>query len=116
MEIYVEHEPTYCISHLPAASKVINTFASSVRGRFPAHLALINFSPLAVLGAASLSIPQIKLYIHTDTLPPDVTLAQLLSSLAGYEDVMKLIEDRKLVIHPEVTAPDYDREQGEYGK
>ena len=119
--IYVEgdFQPTHCVSYLPAAIKAINTFASSVRhltieldlgvGCLPSYLALVDFSPLAALGA--LSIPRIDLYVHTDTRPPAVTLASLLSSLAPYDDVMKLIEEGKLVIHPEETAPDYLREE-----
>ncbi len=116
----VHDQPAQCTSYLPAAIKVINAFASSVRhliieidlgvGRLPSYLALVDFSPLAVLGDASLSIPRIDLYVHTDVLPPAVTLAPLMSSLAAYDDVMKLIEEGKLVIHPEETAPDYVRE------
>ena len=32
-------------------------------------------------------------------------------ALAAYDDIMKLIEEEKLVIHPEETAPDYVREE-----
>lgn len=70
-------------------------------------LANVNFSPLAVLGAASLSIPRIDLYAHTGKLPAEVIHARLLSSLEKCEDAARAIKEDVLVIHPEETAPDF---------
>jgi len=69
-------------------------------------LTKVDFSPLAVLGAVSLSIPRIDLYIHTGTLPSALTRAQLILSLEDNEDIVRSIKQGKLVIHPEKTAPD----------
>jgi hypothetical protein len=121
VEIYVENQhqdqPTLCVSYLPAAAKVINTFASSVRhliieidlgvGRSPSYLALNRlFSPCSVGSRFSVDSADRSVYPHrhSSTCCHPRTL---FSSLAAYEDVMKLIEDGKLVIHPEETAPDY---------
>jgi hypothetical protein len=54
-------------------------------------------------------IPRIDLYVHTDTLPATTTFAQLLSSLAAYNNITKMIEEGTLVVHPEETAPEYVR-------
>ena len=110
--------PKGCWSYLPAVADIINSFVPSPPPHlildinihlfdFSSNLANVDFSPLAVLGAAALSIPRIDLYIHTDILPSNVTLAQILSSLADYEDVMKSIDQGIVIIHSERTAPDY---------
>jgi hypothetical protein len=72
----------------------------------PAELSLVDFSPLSVLGAASLSIPQIDLYVHTGMVPPDLTLATLLRSLEVYEDIVRSMKEGVLVVRAEETAPD----------
>jgi len=69
-----------CCSYLPAAALLINSFGSSVQHLILAidfllcgilsNLAKVDFSPLAVLGAASLSILRIDLCAHTAILPP----------------------------------------------
>jgi len=66
----------------------------------------VDFSPLIILGAASLSIPHIDLYVHTDIQPTEVTHGQISSSLDKYEDIAKPIKDGVLVIHSEETAPE----------
>ena len=93
------------------AAKIINSFASSLQHlidisltRVTSNLAEVDFSPLAVLGAA---IPWIDLYVHTNILPSTVTLARLLSSLMDYDGIVRSIKEDKLVIHSEKTAPDY---------
>jgi hypothetical protein len=114
-----DRTPLVSTSFLPAAAKAVNFFVSSSQHLVhlaldvtirhictPAELALVDFSPLEVLGAASLSIPQIDLYVHTDILQPDLTHATLLSSLEVYEDVVRSTKDGVLVVHPEETAPD----------
>lgn len=116
-----DHLPEVCSSFLPAASKVINTFAPSVRhliieidvwpSRKASNLDYFDFSPLAVLGPASQLIPQIDLYIHTDNFIPSVTLAQLLSAMEAYDDITRSIEEGILVIYPENTAPGYVRQE-----
>jgi hypothetical protein len=104
-------------SWLPAAAEMIKLFISSVQ-----HLILdvdidlrpsafsgsinVDFSPLSILGAASLSIPRIDLYVHTGLLPPAITRAQLLSSLGDNEDIVRSIKEGVLIIHAEKTAPD----------
>jgi len=103
-----------CNSLLPSISETINLFISSVKHLvldiqiFLASLDLtyIDFSPLAILGAASLSIPHIDLYVYTNGLAPAQTHAQLLSSLDKYEDIMRLIKEDILVIHPERSVPE----------
>ena len=111
--------PTTSRSYLPAAAALIVNFLVSplqhlildidiFLGGIPSNLNKVDFSPLAVLGAASLSIARIDLYIHTGVLPDTVTLAQLLSSLEDYGDTMRLIKDGILVIHSEKTAPGYE--------
>ena len=96
------------------AAKIINSFGSSLQHlileidisltRVTSNLAEVDFSPLAVLGAA---IPWIDLYVHTNILPSTVTLARLLSSLMDYDGIMRSIKEGKLVVHSEKTAPDY---------
>ena len=105
-----EHMPKCCLSYLPAAAEAINSFISSPRlghlildidinlSTF-SHFTKIDFSPLAVLGPASLSIPRIDLYVHTGIFPSALTRAQLLSSLGEYEDIVRSIEQGILVIH-----------------
>ena len=108
--------PKTCLSWLPGAADVIKFLTSSTR-----HLVLdvdinlsgvfssldeIDFLPLAILGAASLSIPRIDMYIHTDILPSALTRAGFFSSLADNEDVMRSIKEGVLVIHWEESAPD----------
>lgn len=102
-------------SWLPSAARIIELFMSSLQ-----HLVLdidiilstfveltkVDFSPLAVLGSASLSIPRIDLYVHTQVLPPAVTHTHLLRSLSEYEEVVRLVKEGVLVIHSEKTAPD----------
>ena len=109
--------PQYSSSWLLAAGEIISQFVTSYP---PRHLALdinidlstfaelasIDFSPLAVLGAASLSIPRIDLYVRTGVLPPALTRAQLLSSLEDYEGIVTSIKEGILVIHLEETSPD----------
>ena len=115
---FCDGTPTTSTSYLPTVGTIINFFVSPpqhlvldidifLRGK-PSNLNKIDFSPLAVLGAASLSIPWIDLYIHTDILPDTVVLAQLLSSLEDYGDVMRSIKEGTLVIHSEKTAPGYE--------
>jgi hypothetical protein len=106
----------YCRSSLQIAAEIINFFNPSLQ-----HLVLdinidprfrdlpeIDFSPLAPLGAASefVSIPHIDLYVRTGILLPDLTQAELLSSLGVSEDVVKLIREGILIIHPEMAAPE----------
>lgn len=62
---------------------------------------------LTVLEAATLLIPQIDLYVHTDILLSAFTLAQLVSSLVDYQDIMGSMKEGILVIHLEETAPDH---------
>jgi hypothetical protein len=67
VQVAIERNPTnqltwHCISHLPTAAKVINAFASSLQrltieidltaGCSAFFLALVDFSPLAVVGTA----------------------------------------------------------------
>jgi hypothetical protein len=101
------------LSYHPAAAEVINLFMSSLQ-----HLVLdidlhlltfvdltrVNFSPLAVLGAASLLIRRIDLYVRTGIFPPAVTRALLLSSLEDCKDIVRSIKEGILVIHSEKTA------------
>jgi hypothetical protein len=115
---YHDQTPSHFTSFLPAAAKTVNFMSSSqhlvhlvldltIRHiSTSAELALLDFSPLEVLGAASLSIPQIDLYVHTDSLQPDLTHATLLPSLEVYEDVVRSMKDGVLVVHSEVTAPE----------
>jgi len=104
------------VSSLLATAEAINLLISSPR---LGHLILdidigfptfsrfdtVDFTPLAVLGPASLSIPRIDLYVHTAEFFSDIIHAQLLSFLGQYEDVMRSIKKDKLVIHSEKTAP-----------
>jgi len=105
------------ISSLPVAAEVINALISSPRLE---HLILdidigfftlsqfdqIDFTPLAVLGPASLSIPRIELYVHTaGNFPSALTRAQLLVFLMEYKDIVRSIKEGILVIHSEKTAP-----------
>ena len=109
--------PKRCWSYLPAIRDIINSFIPPPKHLvldinlhlfdFSSNLANVDFSPLSVLGAAALSIPHIDMYVHTDTLPSEVTFAQLLASLADHEDVMRAIDKGILIIHSERTAPDY---------
>jgi len=109
--------PKGCWSYLPAVADIVNSFVPSPQHLivdinihlfdFSFNLANIDFSPLAALGAAALSIPRVDLYVHTDVLPSSVTFSQLLSSLADYEDVLGSLTEGILIIHPERTAPDY---------
>jgi hypothetical protein len=112
--------PKQCWSYLPAVADIIYSFIPPPQHLivdikihlfdFNSNLANIDFSPLAALGTAALSISHIDLYIHTDNLPPEVTHAQILSSLADYEDVMGSIMEGTLIIHPERAAPGYVEE------
>ena len=109
--------PTSTESYFQAAAKIINAFRFPLQHLildidvflcgFPSNFTKVDFSSLAVLGPASLLCPRIDLYIHTDILPDTATLAQLLSSLEDYEDIMRSIKEGILVIHSEKTAPDY---------
>ena len=109
--------PKLCWSYLPAVSDIVTSSISPPNHLildinihlfdFPSNLANIDFSPLSFLGAATMSIPRIDLYVHTDILPSSVTFAHILSSLADYENVMRSIEAGILFIHSEKTAPDY---------
>ena len=106
-------------SYLPVTAKIINSFPSlsqhlvldicidltGIQFSNLSYLPDIDFSPLAVLGAASLSIPRIDLYVHTSGLPTAVILARLMSSLEKYEGIMKSIEEGVMVIHSGMTAP-----------
>ena len=107
--------PKHCYSYLPAVADIINSFVPP-----PRHLLLdinihlfefssnVDFSPLAVLGAAAMSIPRIDLYVHTGIISSDVTHAHLLASLADYDDTMRAIEkDIQIIIHLEQSAPGY---------
>jgi hypothetical protein len=105
-------------SYLPAAAEIIKSFITSPPQclildinlhlfEISSNLAAVDFSPLAVLGAAALSIPRIDLYVHTGILPPDETFAHLLSSLADSDETMRAIEKGILNIQSEATAPDY---------
>jgi hypothetical protein len=107
--------PQYWSSWLPAAAEMTKLFISSLQHLIvdvnlnyasSADLTLVDFSPLAVLGAAALSIPRIDLYVHTNILPPELIRAQVLSSLEEYEDIARAIKDGVLVIHSEETTPD----------
>ncbi len=109
--------PKRCESYLQASAEIIALFISPPQHlvldinihlfSISSNLANVDFSPLAALGTAAMSIPRIDLYVHTGILPSSATLAQLLSSLADYEDVMRSIEKGILIIHSEKTAPDY---------
>jgi len=106
-------------SYLPVTAKIINFFSSlsqhlvldicinltGIQFSNLSNLPDIDFSPLAVLGAASLSIPRIDLYVHTCGLPTAVILGRLMSSLEKYEGIMKAIEEGVVVIHSGMTAP-----------
>ena len=105
-------------SYLPATAEIINLFIPSLQhlildinidiSRVDSNLAKVDFSPLAVLGTAVLSIPRIDLYVHTDILPSHVTLAQVLSSL---RDITRSIEEGVLIVHSEerlANLPVYD--------
>jgi len=99
-------------------AEIINSFLS-----IPQHLVLdiginltqfsnsecnlpeIDFSPLAVLGAASLSIPRIDIYVHSGCMLSTVRFAQLISSLEKCEGIMKLVEEGVVVIHSQMRAP-----------
>jgi hypothetical protein len=84
------------LQHLILDIKLYQVYSSS------ANLTKIDFSPLASLGRASLSIPRIDLYVHTGILPSAVTRAQILSSMEDYEVDQRWV----LVIQSEETAPD----------
>jgi len=101
-------------SWLPATAKIITLLISSLR-----HLILdidlfmcpdfakVDFSPLAILGVASRSIPRIDLYIHSDMLlASGPAPAEFLSLLGNDEDVERAIKDGVMVIHSGKTAPD----------
>jgi hypothetical protein len=103
-------------SKLSEAAQVINLFISPPRHLVldinlqlnPAsHITKVDFSPLAVLGTAPLSIPRIDLYVHTGVLSSADTRAQLLSSLGKYDDILRLINGDGLVIHSEEIFPDF---------
>lgn len=104
------------MSSLPAAAGIINQFISSPRDLIlnididistsESDLTIIDFAPLTVLGAASLLIPYINLYVHAGILRPAITHAQLISLLEDYEDIMGLVKAGVLVTHPGKTAPD----------
>jgi len=110
-----EDTADYCNSCIPASAVAINIFISSPRhlvldiditlSTF-CDLTLVDFSPLAILGAASLSIPRIDVYVHTGVLPSALTRAQLLSSLEDDENITRAMKEGVLVIHAEKTAPD----------
>jgi len=106
----------WCLSNLPAAAEVVNqivlppgdlildidiTLYSDL-----SDLTTIDISPLSVLGAASLSIARINLYVHTGILQPAITRAQLTSMLEIYEDILRAVKAGVLVIHPGKNAPD----------
>ncbi len=104
-----------CGSNLPAAAEIINQFTSSPRRLILdididistfSDLTIIDFSPLTVLGTASLSIPRINLYVHAGTYRPAITRAQVMSLLEDHEDILRLVKAGVLVIHPGKTAPD----------
>ena len=112
---YRDNTPITSTSYFLAAATIMNFIVSPLqhlilnidiylRG-IPSNLNKVDFSPLAVLGSASLSIARIDLYIHTGVLPHTVTLAQLLSSLEDYEDTMRSIKEGILVIHSEKIPP-----------
>ena len=102
------------VSLFPLVAETISLFISSIEHlvldidvSLRAHILTdVDFSPLAILGAASLSIPHIDLYVHTDSQPSALTHAQILPSLDKYEDIAKSIKDGVLVVHSEQTAPD----------
>jgi hypothetical protein len=106
------------MSWLPTAAELVNIFISSslqhlvlsvkIRILNFSHFTQVDFSPLAVLGAAAQRIPRIDLYVHTDILPSALTRAQLLSSLEDYEDIIRSIKDGILVIHSEEIAPEIE--------
>jgi hypothetical protein len=85
VEVSIKENTKNHPTHLPSAANVINAVASSLQHltieieldvrHSASFLALVDFSPLAVLGTApSLSIPRIDLYVHTDTLQATTTL------------------------------------------
>jgi len=109
--------PKQCWSYLPAVADIVLSLIPPPQSLiidikihlfdFSSNLANVDFSPLAALGTAALSISQIDLYVHTDNLPPAVTHAQILSSLMEYEDVTGSIMEGTIKIHAERAAPGY---------
>ena len=103
-----------CASNLLAAAEVVTQFLSSPRriildididiSTF-ADVTRVDFSPLTVLGAASLLIPRINLYVHAGIMAA-ITSAQLMPWLEAYEDIMRPAEAGVLVIHPGMSAPE----------
>jgi len=100
---------------LPAAAEAISqcisltqhlTLSINIGLRTYSDLAEIDFSPLAILGSASLSIPHIDLYVHTGILPSALTRAELISLLEDYEDIIRSINEGVLVIHSEKRIPE----------
>ena len=106
--VIVGDTPRGNMSYLPATAEIINLFIPSLQhlildididiSHVYSNLAKVDFSPLAVLGTAVLSIPRIDLYVHTDILPSHVTLAQVLSSL---RDITRSIEEGVVIVHSE---------------
>jgi hypothetical protein len=112
-------DPEFYKSWLSAAAELIRRFIP----HRPRHLVLdiifveiadltnIDISPLAILEAASVSIPRIDLYASTHKpisiprlLVIPITDARLMSALERYTEVVKLINEGKIAIHVEKTA------------
>jgi len=109
--------PKRCESYLQASAEIISLFVSPPQHlvldinihlfSISSNLANVDFSPLAALGPAAMSIPRIDLYVHTGILSASATLAQIMSALADYEDIIRSVEKGILIIHSEKSAPDY---------
>lgn len=113
-------DPEFCKSWVPAAAELIRQFISFR----PRHLVLfiefgniadltnVDISPLTVLQAASESIPRIDLHVSARDLifVPNsaiipITAARLMSALENYPEVVKLINEGKIAVHSQKTAP-----------
>jgi hypothetical protein len=95
-------------SCLPAAAEILKT-ASLLHVTIDiwidsniGSLSNINFLPLTALAESSASFRHIDFYIHSRM---EITHSEVVSLLARYEGLRKLIERRVLVIHVQETAP-----------